>query len=202
MTWVNLLIHCVLKSSNNKEQLLTSLVNSQAILLDTLVDEKRKKTITKSALVDVRRTIRHNATVIPDLFESAFANAATATPSYRNAVLIGTIVDVSLRLKQPKGIDGKALIDQQKVTDYYLKNVVSARTAAPTPVLDAFGDFISTFVDHDTFTKDFLPTFDKMMLRSPEVASRGKLQQSSMGFFFKKKEKRDWVCMHLIGIGC
>ncbi|KAI9261620.1 armadillo-type protein [Phascolomyces articulosus] len=171
LTWVDLLIQCVLKSSSNNASLLTPLINAQAILLDTLVDDKRKRTIAKSALADVRRTIRQHASSIPTLFESAFANAATATPSYRNAVLVGTLVDVSLRLKK-KGVDGRALIDQQKITDYYLKNVVSARTAAPTPVLDAFGDFIQTFVDQDTFTKDFLPTFDKMMLRSPDIASR------------------------------
>ncbi|KAI8144145.1 armadillo-type protein [Fennellomyces sp. T-0311] len=169
LTWVDLLVVCVLKSSNTT--LLTPLINAQALLLETLVGDEKKKTIAKSALADARRTIRQNASAIPLLFETALSNAQTVSPSHRNAVLIGTIVDVSIRLKT---IDGTKFVEdvKQKLIDYYLKNIVSSKSAGSSAVLDAFGDFINTFVTEEVFTKEFVPTFEKMMLRSPEMASR------------------------------
>lgn len=174
LTWIDLLLTRTLQQQNNTA--VTQLVNAQALLLDTLVCDQDRKTISKSALVEVRRTIRQNATAIPTLIDAALSNAQTCTPSYRNAVLIGTIIDTSLRLKQKLTEQGQQMIVDAKsqLNEYYLKNIMSARTAAPVPVLDAFGDFVHSFVPEDVFTKEYVPVIEKIMLRSPEVALRGK----------------------------
>ncbi|KAI9312237.1 armadillo-type protein [Dichotomocladium elegans] len=181
LTWIDLLVDRVLDNQPQQPQqqqptispYLAPLVNAQAILLDTLVYDERK-TIAKSALVDVRRTIRQNHTAIPTLLELAMADAATSVPSYRNAVLIGTIIDTSLHLKNNLAAKGRQMIEDAKltITEYYLKNVVSSRTAASNPVLDAFGYFVHEFVPEETFEKDYIPVMDKMLLRSPEIALR------------------------------
>ncbi|KAI8374572.1 armadillo-type protein [Radiomyces spectabilis] len=174
LTWVDLLIGLVLKSVDVEKAasstLLSSLVNAQALLLDGFANDQ-KKTIAKSALVDVRRTVRQNATAIPTLLDIALANASTVTPSYRNAVLIGTIIDTSLRLKV-NASSGKQYIDdaKSKLISYYLKNIVSSRTAVTTSAMDAFRDFMHFTVPEDTFVSECVPVFEKMMLRSPEVA--------------------------------
>ncbi|KAG0169361.1 translational activator of GCN4 [Apophysomyces sp. BC1015] len=172
LTWIDLLINCVLKtvgSDAKSSNALTMLINAQALLLDTLADDS-KKTISKSAFVEVRRCIRQNAASIPVLIDLAMANAQTCSPSYRNAVLIGVIVDTSLRLKITS-VDGKQMVEEAKgkLTDYYLKNVVSSRTAVRVPAMDAFRDFVHHAVSKDTFIKEYVPVLEKMMLRSPEI---------------------------------
>ncbi|KAF7728036.1 translational activator of GCN4 [Apophysomyces ossiformis] len=172
LTWIDLLVTCVLDAagpSAKSSNLLSMLLNGQALLLDTLADDN-KKTISKSAFVEVRRCMRQNASSIPVLMDLAMANAQTCTPSYRNAVLIGVMVDTSLRLKI-KSIDGKQMVHEakSKLTDYYLKNVISSRTAIGIPAMDAFRDFLHYEVSKEDFLKDYVPVLEKMMLRSPEI---------------------------------
>lgn len=148
-----------------------TILSAQAVLIDSLVDDG-KKTIAKSAIADVRRTIRLNADAIPIMFQVALANAQTATPSFKNAVLIGTIIDVSLRLKT---LDGKPFVEniESQLTEYYLKNIVSSRTAVHIAALNAFHDFIQSIITKDKFESEYLPVLDKMMLRSPEIVLQG-----------------------------
>ncbi|KAI9281941.1 armadillo-type protein [Sporodiniella umbellata] len=138
------------------------------MLIDSLANDN-KKAISKSGIADVRRTIRLNADAIPTIIEVALSNAQTCTPSFKNAVLIGTVIDCSIRLKSRS--DGKQMIAtlEEQLTEYYLKNIVSSRTVVYDAALDSFNDYIKCFISKDTFESQFLPVFDKMMLRSPEV---------------------------------
>ncbi|CEG70748.1 hypothetical protein RMATCC62417_06588 [Rhizopus microsporus] len=172
LTWIDVLFTCVLKhvaiegAKNNP--LFSSVVNAQAILIDSLVSDN-KKSISKSAVADVRRTIRLNAEAIPTIIDVALANAQTCTPSFKNAVLIGIIIDSSLRLKTRS--DGKQMIEnaESKLTDYYLKNVISSRAMVHPAALDAFNDYVRVIITKDKFDSQLLPVLDKIMLRSPEV---------------------------------
>ncbi|KAI9477816.1 MAG: armadillo-type protein [Benjaminiella poitrasii] len=172
LTWINVLFTCVLKQviveGAKTSPLFSTVINAQATLIDSLVDDS-KRGISKSAIADVRRTIRSNADVIPTILDVALANAQTCTPSFKNAVLIGTIIDVSLRLKTRS--DGKTMIEnaESRLTEYYLKNVISSRTAVHTAALDAFNDFIKYIVTKEKFEAEYLPVLDKMLLRSPEI---------------------------------
>lgn len=151
----------------------STILNAQAVLIDSLVDDA-KKTISKSAIADVRRTIRLNADAIPTIIDVALANAQTVTPSFKNAVLIGTVIDVSLRLKTRS--DGKSMIEnaESRLTEYYLKNIVSSRSAVHKAALDSFNDFITYIVTKETFETEYIPVLDKMMLRSPEIVLQGR----------------------------
>ncbi|KAI8639859.1 armadillo-type protein [Parasitella parasitica] len=172
LNWVNVLVACVLKEVTTEaarsNAMFTTILNAQAVLIDSLVDDC-KKSISKSAIADTRRAIRFNAAAIPVMIDVALANAQTCTPSYRNAVLLGIMIDVSLRLKTRS--DGKSMIEnaEPRLTEYYLKNVVSSRAAVHPAALDAFNDFISQIITKEKFEAEYLPILDKMMLRSPEV---------------------------------
>lgn len=175
LSWVNVLFTSVLKQvtieNATTNPMFAIILSAQAVLIDSLVDDG-KKTIAKSAIADVRRTIRLNADAIPIMFQVALANAQTATPSFKNAVLIGTIIDVSLRLKT---LDGKPFVEniESQLTEYYLKNVVSSRTVVHKAALNAFHDFIQSIITKDKFESEYLPVLDKMMLRSPEIVLQG-----------------------------
>jgi hypothetical protein len=176
LSWVNVLVNAVLDTTGSenalKSPLFSAILNAQGILIDSLADDS-KKSISKSAIADVRRTIRRNAASIPVLIDCALANAQTCTPSFKNAVLIGTIVDCSLRLKTRN--DGKDMVlkAEDKLRDYYLKNIISSRTAVHQVALKSFNDFIRETVTKEKFSNDYLPALDKMMLRSPEIVLQG-----------------------------
>lgn len=177
LSWVNVLFTSVLNQVTIEQAatnpLFTSILSAQAVLIDSLVDDG-KKTIAKSAIADVRRTIRLHADAIPVMLQVALANAQTCTPSFKFAVLIGTIIDVSLRLKNRE--DGPIMIKnvQHQLTEYYLKNIVSSRTPVHPAALNAFHDFIQSNITKETFEAEYLPVLDKMMLRSPEIVLQGK----------------------------
>ncbi|KAI8992465.1 armadillo-type protein [Pilobolus umbonatus] len=172
LSWLNVLFTCVIKQVTvekiESSPLFSLVLNSQAVLLDSLMNDK-KKSISKSAMADVRRTIRLNSSAIPHIINVALTNAQTCTPSFKNAVLIGTVIDCSLRLKTRS--DGKTMIDnvQPQLSDYYLKNIISSRVLPNSGVLDAFKDFITHIITEETFKSEYIPVLDKMMLRSPEI---------------------------------
>ncbi|KAI9014595.1 armadillo-type protein [Phycomyces nitens] len=171
LTWVDLLISLVISFAAENapnSPTLGLLIQTQAILLDSLAGNT-KTSISQSAFVDVRRCIRQNFTSIPVFFQIAFSNAQTCVPLYRNAVLIGTIVGTSLRLKNSP--NGNQMVQDQKsnLTDYYLKNVVSSKTPVPETVLAAFDDFFNKIISKDDFVGQYVPVLEKMMLRSPEI---------------------------------
>jgi hypothetical protein len=183
LTWINVLFTCVLKQATiegaKASLLFSNVLNAQAILIDSLVNDS-KKSISKSAIADVRRTVRLNADAVPTIIDVALANAQTCTPSFKNAVLIGIVIDSSLRLKTRS--DGKQMIEnaEDKLTDYYLKNVISSRSVAHFAALDSFNDYIRYIVTKDKFESQFLPVVDKMMLRSPEVVLQGMYTHSQI----------------------
>ncbi|CAO3633857.1 unnamed protein product [Cunninghamella echinulata] len=145
------------------------IVNTQGILIESLgTSSSDKPSIWKSAIADTRRPFRNHPKRIPELFKYALANSSTCTPTYINAILIGTIVDVCFHLKHT---DGKPFVVdmQSSLIDYYLKNIISSRSAVPQSSMVALNAFISTMITQDIFEQQFLPVLEKMMLRSPEV---------------------------------
>lgn len=167
ITWVNLVLSCVIEANGSPEPLL----NAQALLLDSLMADGRKS-VAKGALTDVRRTFRNNAPAIP-----TFLDVLSKQQSPRYAVSLGTAIDTSLRLKRHPGGRDMVAAAKPKIVDYYLKQVMGARTVPSDATLDAFHDFVHEFVDENTLKSDFLPSLDKLMLRSPEVVLRGKHQR-------------------------
>jgi hypothetical protein len=155
------------------------LLQSQAVLLSGLADEKRKG-LRQSAFSDTRRCIRHNATFIPALLDILIRDVSKNNPSYQNTVLAGTLVDCALRLKGKK-VDGKAIVEQKRaeITQFYLQSVISSKTPVPTASMVALNDFMRSNVTESDFEANFMPVLEKMMLRAPELVLRGKSRENT-----------------------
>ncbi|KAI9236262.1 MAG: armadillo-type protein [Podila humilis] len=169
LTWVDLLLSCALDgSSETLSPHVKSLIACQAILIDGLADEPRKS-VAHSAVADVRRCIRKHSKAIPTFLD--YLTSTTATPTYLNAVLLGTVVDVSLHLKNKEAEAGKAYVAASKdaIIKYYLANLISSKQAVPTRCPVALNDFMHQYVTLDLFKSDFLPTIERLVLRAPEI---------------------------------
>ncbi|CAB4435369.1 unnamed protein product [Rhizophagus irregularis] len=170
LTWTNLLITFALsKNSTLDSSYWRDLVDVQAILLHSLVSENEKrKNIKRSALFDVRRTIRNNASHIPSYISYLISNVKACNPVYRNAVLLGTVIDCSLRLR--KGI-GKSYVENGKedIIQYYITAIISSKTPVPKISADALHDFINVMVTEEDFKIKITPVLEKQLLRAPEI---------------------------------
>ncbi|KAG0031837.1 translational activator of GCN4 [Podila clonocystis] len=169
LTWVDLLLSCALDgSSETLSPHVKPLIACQAILIDGLADEPRKS-VAHSAVADVRRCIRKHSKSIPVFFD--YLTSTTATPTYLNSVLLGTVVDVSLHLKNKEAEAGKGYVAASKdaIIKYYLANLISSKQAVPTRCAVALNDFMQHYVTLDLFKSDFLPTIERLVLRAPEI---------------------------------
>ncbi|ORX44432.1 ARM repeat-containing protein [Hesseltinella vesiculosa] len=167
LTWINLLI-CFMLGNNDKdiEEVLPGAVGAQAILLLSLA-EGSKNSIWKSGLSSVRRTIRCQAPSIPNLLDIILKAPPTTTNA--SSILVGTLVDVCLHLKD---VDGKSRYLEERsaeLMDYYLKHIASSKVRVQPSILYAFDGYVHNFIDENCFESQVAPVLEKMMLRSPEV---------------------------------
>lgn len=69
-------------------------------------------------------------------------------------------------------LDDKArwLKEQDALMNFYATNIVSSKVAVPPHVLEAFNPILPMVISLDILKDKLLPTAEKMLLRSPEVA--------------------------------
>ncbi|KAG0238098.1 translational activator of GCN4 [Actinomortierella wolfii] len=165
LTWVNLLITCAL--AHESKAAAKVLISCQAMMLDGLVSE-HKKSFVNGALSDTRRCIRKNSSSIPLYLE--YLTSTTTTPIFQNAVLLGTVVDVALRLKS-KAAAAKQAVEAQRdaIIKYYVSNLVSSKQAIPVRSATALHDFFHHFVSLDAYKTSIQPTAERAVLRAPEI---------------------------------
>ncbi|KAK4055085.1 translational activator of GCN4 [Microbotryomycetes sp. JL201] len=150
----------------------SALVSSLASLTFVLLDEAEpvKPTLRKSVLTVTRRAVRNNHTQIPRLVDT-LATAKT-DPPFRNATLLGLAMDVSLRLKDSKGLTGvgKKYVEEckSKVITYYTNNVTTSKTVPPKHVQTAFADTFKTSLTTEDVSA-LIVALEKAVSRSPEV---------------------------------
>ncbi|TIA83681.1 hypothetical protein E3P98_00634 [Wallemia ichthyophaga] len=131
-----------------------------------------KPSLSLSALVLTRRLIRQHHSTIPSILSLILSQ-----PSISHAPLLGTAIDVALRLRAKsetdkglKGGVGWSYVDQRKVDikNFFVNMIVASKTQVPCRYRDALLDFIGNFIGKDELEKDILPVVEKMLLRSPD----------------------------------
>ncbi|KAL1405501.1 translational activator of GCN4 [Vanrija albida] len=154
--------------------------NDLILALATVTDTTEARSApTKKHRMD---RIRHKVNVriwrvlrqLYDAFPQIITLLVTKNPTpVRSAVLLGHVVGVALRIKPAKSKpDGKSVIEANKeaIITYYSTTILSAKTALPPHVPSALHEFLGNFVGEDVLVGKLLPTAEKMLLRSAEIA--------------------------------
>jgi hypothetical protein len=98
----------------------------------------------------------------------------TKSTSAKSAVLLRHVVGVCLRLKVSKKrpLEGREVLEENKgkIVDWYTANILGSKVALAHHTSGSLNEFHAEFVDIDTLSAKVLPTAEKMLLRSPEVA--------------------------------
>lgn len=152
----------------------TSLVQTVAMVYDALAGSSRPRDrLLLPAQHAAWRAVRGHADRIPLLLDTLLATPAGAH-TFRAVTALGMVLDVALHLRPKKGEEsaGLAYVAEYKVRvlQYYATHIVSSKTPVPTHVLTALHGFLGQVTQAECDEYVF-PTLDKMMLRSPEIAS-------------------------------
>ncbi|PYI28244.1 ARM repeat-containing protein [Aspergillus indologenus CBS 114.80] len=145
--------------------------------LDTCLAAAGSKQAVKISAVRVtRRALRAvfgSATWGEDAIRQSVQRLTSdATAGQKNAPFLGVISGVCARLPTRKPI----LEEQKKaIIGFYTKELVGSKSAPPSHIADALGDFFVAFVTYEDVASELTPPFEKAMLRSPEVVFTGLL---------------------------
>ncbi|CAK9780191.1 putative regulation of translational elongation-related protein [Cutaneotrichosporon oleaginosum] len=132
--------------------------------------KRRPDRLLRKLNVRVWRVLRPMRAAFPALISLLTTKVPVPT---RAAVLLGHIVSVALRAKPVKGQpEGRTVIEGQKdpLLNYYSTNILSTKTALPQHVPLALREFLANFVTESDLSGKLIPTAERMMLRSPEIA--------------------------------
>ncbi|KAF9047662.1 armadillo-type protein [Panaeolus papilionaceus] len=147
------------------------LVGSIALLFDMLADSSQAKTSLKhGALTRTRRALRSAGPKIPTVIDTLLSVIKTSSNALRFIPLLGTSIDVLVRLKHVEEEPVKRLPPNLKegIVAVYASSLILAKGHVPEHTSAALNDFITTYVSPEDLTKSILPTIEKSFLRSPE----------------------------------
>ncbi|KZT41926.1 ARM repeat-containing protein [Sistotremastrum suecicum HHB10207 ss-3] len=143
------------------------LVVSLALAIDFILSDssRAKPTMRRSALVRVRRALRNAPNTIFQLIHTL----TTSSPVVTNAALVGVAVDVTIRLKNRADL---TILEAAKplVVTFQNQVLIASKVPVPTHSSAAFHDFVKTVVSEQDLQEFYLPTIEKALLRSPEIA--------------------------------
>lgn len=141
--------------------------------LEKCLAENAKPSLRHAAITTARRGLR---SVLKDaaLNEKATAQAITElvgkTSNPSNACLLGVIAGVSSRIPAQKPCLRRYNGD---LISFYKREIVGSKTPVPDHVAHGMNDFFSAFLSNEEITQDLLPSFEKAILRSPEIVLNG-----------------------------
>ena len=152
-----------------------TLVSSEAALLDLCSTSHTKEKIKHSALVVTRRGLRgvlKSGGVGSRAVEEITSRLTDKSQplGFRSAVFLGVLAGVCARLSSSSA--ALKAVKAQYLT-FYVRDIIGSRTIVPHHICVAFGDFFSNFATIQDIQTDIVPTFEKALLRAPEVILNG-----------------------------
>ncbi|KAI5991791.1 armadillo-type protein [Pisolithus marmoratus] len=145
-----------------------------AVLVDFQLNPSThsKPTMQSSALVRTRRALRSAPDRLPLLMSTLVAQAKSSQTPLTHISLLGTAVDVTLRLKNVKDDYLRQINPAIKgdIVALYTSFVLMSKGPVSPHTSNALHDFIQSCVDPTVLSSSILPTMEKALLRSPEYS--------------------------------
>ncbi|OOQ88832.1 60S ribosomal protein L19 [Penicillium brasilianum] len=174
LEWCCILLQQVSEDSATPLAIVLDLIAVDAKALENCFAHTPKAPVIQSALRVTRRALRSAfscQTWGEDAVRQSISRLTTdAAAGNKNALLLGVISGVCARLPARKPI-----LEQSKkaILDYYVKEILSSKSAVPVHVANGLSDFFSSFVTAEDVTTELVPPMEKSMLRAPEVIMNG-----------------------------
>ncbi|KAJ6069490.1 hypothetical protein N7499_011377 [Penicillium canescens] len=175
--WCCILLQQASEDSNTPLDIVLDLIAVDAKALENCLAHDPKPAVKQSAIRVTRRALRavfsSEKWGADAVRQSVNRLTADSTAAYRNAPLLGVVCGVCTRLP-----DRKSIVDETKkdILAFYIKEVVSSKTAVPKHASNGMSDFFESFVTYEDIATELMPPMEKSMLRAPEVVLGGVIQ--------------------------
>lgn len=153
--------------------LILDVISAHAKVLELCLEQFVRPSVQRAALRVTRRALRAlfvSENLGEEVVRESIVRLTGETRAQRNAPFIGVISGVTARFESRKAAAEGV---KTQVITFYVKEVVSSRTAIPSHIATALSDFFATYVTKDDFEKEVLPSLEKAILRSPEIVLNG-----------------------------
>lgn len=174
LEWCSILLQQASEDQNTPLAIVLDLIAVDAKALENCLSHNPKPAVKQSALRVTRRALRAvfsseawGADAVRQSVSRLTGDSATA---YKNVPLIGVVCGVCARLA-----DKKPILEESKrnILAFYVKEVVSSKSAVPAHIANGLSDFFASFVTLEDVTAELVPPMEKSMLRAPEVVLGG-----------------------------
>ena len=155
------------------KSLAADLAIAAAKSLEKCLDPESRSSLGKSALVIARRGVRNilRSEACGDVALGVLIPKLASGPTSKEmAPYLGVIAGVSSRLPSRKTAFTEF---SNYYIDFYKKEIVGSRTKVPNHIADGLHDFFTDFPESSHVVQAILPTFEKAILRSPEIVLDG-----------------------------
>ncbi|KAK4861382.1 hypothetical protein LT330_004298 [Penicillium expansum] len=170
---------CILlqQASEDKDTPLATVLDLIAVdakALENCFSHNPKPAVKQSALRVTRRALRavfsSEAWGADAVRQSVSRLTADSTTGNKNAPLLGVVCGVCARLA-----DKTSILEESKkeILAFYIKEVVSSKSAVPAHIANGMSDFITSFVTYEDVATELVPPMEKSILRAPEVVLGG-----------------------------
>ena len=173
LEWAALGLQEAAKTDEYFRSLAPDLASAAARSLEKALDPSNRASLGKSALVVARRGVRNVLRSSPShgiALEVLIPKLTTASPVKEYAPFLGVIAGVCSRLPSKKD----AFLEFKKAyLDFYKKEIIGSKSRLPAHIARGLDDFFSGFAAGPEIVEEVLPSFEKAILRSPEVVLDG-----------------------------
>ncbi|KAL2811203.1 armadillo-type protein [Aspergillus granulosus] len=173
LEWCSILLQILRSDSETPLSVVLDVIALNARALETCLAVPPKPAVKVSALRVTRRALRavFSSTWGDDaIHQSVQRLTSDAATGQKNAPFIGVISGVCARLQGKKSV---LEADKKAIITYYIKELVSSKSAPPSHIASGMSDFFEAFVTYEDVTSEIVPPLEKSILRSPEVVFSG-----------------------------
>ncbi|KAL3466284.1 armadillo-type protein [Aspergillus heterothallicus] len=169
LEWCSILLQILKNDSETPLSVVLDVIALNARGLETCLAVPPRPGVKVSALRVARRALR---AVFSDtwgddaIHQSVQRLTSDAVAGQKNAPLIGVISGVCARLQGKKSV---LEADKKPIIAYYIKELISSKSAPPSHIASGMSDFFESFVTYEDITSEIVPPLEKAILRSPEV---------------------------------
>ncbi|CAG8889599.1 unnamed protein product [Penicillium egyptiacum] len=174
LEWCCILLQQASEDQNTPLPTVLDLIAVDAKALENCLSHNPKPAVKLSALRVTRRALRavfsSEAWGADAVRQSVSQLTADPTTGNRNAPLLGVVCGVCVRLA-----DKTSILEESKkeILAFYIKEVVSSKSAVPAHVANGMSDFFTSFVTYEDVATELVPPMEKSILRAPEVVLGG-----------------------------
>lgn len=171
LEWLSIFLPIIAKTPESLSTFFPDLLDALAHLLDICLGLSKPRGSVKEQVLRLSRRALRNAMKTGDTEQIVKIavdklTAKSSTPTPRNALALGVVCGVSVRLEKAKPVLESL---KSQIFTFYVRDIVGSKAIVPTHIAEGLEDFFNSFVTAEDFDSQLAAPLERALLRAPEV---------------------------------